>query len=179
MQHESEKQTEFSSTIEWRDDPADCVVVGCCDPRFARQNDEFVRSLGFSQPMFIQVPSSSAVLAPDTAADDCLHAGLGLLLAKAVELTGTEEILCIGHVECGGYRSGEIQIVHPDRTGVAPETVRAAQHDHLREAAQAVSRRFSTPNVRAYYSDVERRPGGADRVQYSLVGCWRSGQQVD
>ena len=54
----------YTSSIPWTDTEADCVVICCSDSRFEQQNEEFVNSLGFSQPHFVQVPSGVAKQRP-------------------------------------------------------------------------------------------------------------------
>lgn len=163
---ETQADTGYTSTIPWTDAPADCVVICCSDPRFEKQHEEFVGTLGFSQPHFIQVPSGAAVLASAVAAADSLPEAMGLLLNKAIDLTRVRTVICIGHEDCGGYRAGKVEIVQAAAEPSSRKSIREIQHDHLREAGREVARRLGADvEVRVYYADVVRGPG-ADRVRF-------------
>jgi hypothetical protein len=161
-----------TSTIPWTDTPADCVVICCSDSRFERQNEDFVKSLGFSQPHFMQVPSGVAVFASLVAAAGFLHKGMGLLLKKAIELTGVETVICIGHEDCGSYQAGKFRIVQAVTRRLADKPLREIQHDHLRKAGRTIARQLGRRiEVRVFYADLVRDDGGA-HVKYVHVGSW-------
>jgi hypothetical protein len=167
----------YTATIPWTDTPADCVVVCCSDPRFEKQNEEFVKSQGFSQPHFMQIPSGVAVFASLVAAAGFLHKGMGLLLKKAIDLTGVDTVVCIGHEDCGGYKAGKYEIVQAVTKRLAAKPIREIQHDHLEKAGRTISRRLGgNIEVRVYYADVVRASDG-DRVKYVHVGSWGGGKR--
>jgi len=162
----------YTSSIPWKDTEADCVVICCSDSRFEQQNEDFVKSLGFSQPHFMQVPSGVAVFASLVAAAGFLHKGMGLLLKKAIELTGVRTVICIGHDDCGGYRAGKLRIVQAVARRLADKPVREIQHDHLRKAGRTIARQLGRNiEVRAFYADLVRGDAGA-HVKYVHVGSW-------
>src|SRR3989344_1486524 len=82
----------YVSQIPWVDKPADCVVVCCSDHRFEKQNEDFVRALGFTSPHFVQVPSGIAVFHGLGAAAGFLAKATGLLLDTAQAVTTTKTI---------------------------------------------------------------------------------------
>lgn len=171
---ESEIEEGYLSSIPWVDEAADCVVICCSDPRFEKQNEEFVKALGFSQPHFIQVPSGVAVFASLVAAANFLHKGMGLLLRKAIDLTGVETVICIGHEDCGGYKSGKYEIVQAVSRRLAGKPVREIQHDHLQKAGSTISRQFGgNVEVRVFYGDVVQEQEG-ERVKFVHVADFGS-----
>jgi hypothetical protein len=170
---------EFTSSIPWTDTAADCVVVCCSDPRFEQQNEDFVKALGFSQPHFMQIPSGVAVFASLVAAAGFLHKGMGLLLKKAIDLTGVETVVCIGHEDCGGYKVGKFKIVQAVSQRLADKPVREIQFDHLNKAGRTISRQLGRGiDVRVYYADVVQNASG-DQVKYSPVCRWSGGRRQD
>ena len=172
---EREIEQGYTSRIPWADTPADCVVVCCSDPRFEKQNEDFVRALGFSQPHFMQIPSGVAVFASLVAAAGFLHKGMGLLLKKAIDLTGVDTVICIGHEDCGGYRAGKYDIVQAVSKRLARKPVREIQHDHLRKAGKTISRQLGDAvEIRVFYADLVQRRG-ADNVNYVHVETWGRG----
>ena len=172
-------QTAYTSSVPWADVPADCVVVCCSDPRFEQQNEEFVQFLAFSQPHFIQVPSGVAVFTSLVAAAGFLHKGMGLLLRKAIDLTGVDTVICIGHENCGGYRAGNYEIVQALTRRLASKPIEDVQKDHLAKAGRTISRGLgSNIEVRAYFAEIAR-DGAGDQVSFSHVGTWRHGKRAD
>jgi hypothetical protein len=162
----------YTSSIPWTDTEADCVVICCSDSRFGQQNEEFVKSLGFSQPHFMQVPSGVAVFASLVAAAGFLHKGMGLLLKKAIELTGVETVICIGHEDCGSYRTGKFKIVQAVARRLSDKPVREIQHDHLRKAGRTIARQLGrNVEVRVFYADLVQ-DGAGSHVKYVPVGNW-------
>jgi len=162
----------YTATIPWTDTPADCVVICCSDPRFEKQNEEFVKTLGFVQPHFMQIPAGVAVFASLVATAGFLHKSMGLLLNKAIDVTGVDTVLCIAHEDCGGYKVGKHEIIRAVSRRFAWKPVRELQHDHLLKAGRTISRRLGgSIEVRVYYADVVRASDG-DRVKYEHVGNW-------
>lgn len=178
LQLPSNPEEGYTASIPWTDTPPDCVVLCCSDPRFEQQNEEFVKALGFTQPHFMQNPSGVAVFTSLVAAAGFLHKGMGLLLNKAIDLTGVEKVICIGHEDCGGYRAGKIDIVQAVAKRFASKPVREIQIDHLEKAGRTISRQLgSSIEVSVYYADVIQDRTG-DRVKYSPVGTWKGGRQT-
>jgi len=172
-------QAGYTSPIPWTDVPADCVVVCCSDPRFEQQNEDFVRSLAFSQPQFIQVPAGVAVFTSLIAAAGFLHKGMGLLLRKAIDLTGVDTVLCIGHEDCGAYRAGNYEIVQAFTRRMAKKPIEEVQKDHLARAGRTISRGLGgNVEVRAYYAELTRDSKGG-QVSFSHVGTWRRGKRAE
>jgi carbonic anhydrase len=164
---------EFTSTVPWEDTDADCVVICCSDPRFEQQNEELVNSLGFSQPHFIQIPAGLAVFTSLVAAASFLHKGMGLLLKKAIERTGAETVIGIGHEDCGGYQAGKHQVVQAVARRLSGKPVREIQLDHLKKAGRTISRQLGDEvDVRVFYADVVKQADG-DRVKFSAVDWGR------
>ena len=94
---------------------------------------------------------------------------MGLLLKKAIDLTGAETVICIGHEDCGGYKAGKYQIVQAVSRRLAGKPVRDIQHDHLRKAGKTISRQFGgNVEVRVFYADVVQERKG-DRVKFVHV----------
>jgi carbonic anhydrase len=150
-------------------------VASCSDHRFEQQNREFLRGLGFRRPHIIQNPSGVAVYT-SAAATDSLPEGMGLLLGKAMELTGARHVVFLGHAECGGYTSGAVELVR--NAGASERPVRDVQIDHLENAGRTISERLGEGvEVSVYYADVG---GEADarRVRYASVGRWSGGSLV-
>jgi len=170
---------EYTSSIPWTQAPVDCMVVCCCDARFKQQNEEFVEALGYSQPQYILIPSGVAVFASRVAAASFLHKGMGLLLKKAIDLTGVETVVCIGHEDCGGYRVGKYKIVQAVSRRLADKPVRAIQLDHLEKAGRTISRQLGRGiDVRVFYADVVQNASG-DQVKYLPVCRWSGGRRQD
>jgi hypothetical protein len=175
--NEEQIEAGFVSEIPWEDEAADCVVICCSDPSFEKQNEDFVKALGFSQPHRMQIPSGVAVFASLVAAANFLHKGMGLLLKKAIDLTGVETVICIGHEDCGGYKSGKHRIVQAVSRRLAGKPLREVQHDHLRKAGKTISRQFGGDvEVRVFYADVVQEQAG-DRVKYVHVATFGSGRR--
>jgi hypothetical protein len=169
-------QDGYTSPIAWEDQESDCVVICCSDPRFEKQNEEFVKALGFSHPQFMQIPSGVAVFASLVAAANFLHKAMGLLLGKAIEKSGVETVICIGHEDCGGYSAGKYKIVQAVSRRLAGKPVREIQHDHLRKAGKTISRQFGGEvEVRVFYADVVQE-GNAERVKFVHVQSFGSGR---
>ena len=162
----------YTSTIPWEDTPADCVVICCSDPRFERQNEDFVNRLGYSQPHFIQIPSGLAVFHSLVTMTSFLHKGMGLLLKKAVELTNVSTIVCIGHEDCGGYKSGKHEIIRTIPRRLAGKSIREIQVDHLKTAGRSISRQLGgNVEVRVFYADVVNSPDH-DGVKFTEIQSW-------
>lgn len=173
----TDPRNEFTASLPWTNTTADCLVLCCSDHRFARQNREFARALGFEQAKFIQIPSGVAVFTSLVAAAGFLHKGMGLLLDKAIELTGVKQVICIGHEDCGGYRAGKIDLVQAIAKRFASKPVREIQIDHLEKAGRTISRQLGSGiEVSVYYADVVQDRTG-DRVKYSPVGTWTGGRR--
>jgi len=171
---EREVEEGYTSTVPWENEAADCVVICCSDHRFEKQNEEFVKALGFAHPHFMQIPSGVAVFASLVAAANFLHKGMGLLLKKAIDLTEVETVICIGHEDCGGYKAGKYQIVQAVSRRLAGKPVRDIQHDHLRKAGKTISRQFGgNVEVRVFYSDVVQEPDG-EHVKFVHVETFGS-----
>jgi len=159
----------YTSPTPWKNDEADCVVICCSDQCFTKQSEDFIDALGYSHPYFLQIPSGVAVFASLVAAANFLHKGMGLLLKKAIDLTGAETVICIGHEDCGGYKAGKYQIVQAVSRRLAGKPVREIQHEHLRKAGKTISRQFGgNVEVRVFYADVVQVQEG-DRVKFVHV----------
>ncbi len=166
----------FVSSVNWENTSADCVVICCSDPRFEKQNENFVQTLGFSQPHFIQIPSGLAVFTALVAVSGFLHKGMQLLLKKAIELTEVKTVICIGHEDCGGYRVGRTNIVQAVSRRFSHRSVRELQLDHLQKSGRTVSRQLGRDvSVRVFYADVVNLDG-VQRVKYTELEFNRRGR---
>ena len=166
----------FVSSVNWENTSADCVVICCSDPRFEKQNENFVQTLGFSQPHFIQIPSGLAVFTALVAVSGFLHKGMQLLLKKAIELTEVKTVICIGHEDCGGYRAGRTNIVQTVSRRFSHRSVRELQLDHLQKSGRTVSRQLGRDvSVRVFYADVVNLEG-VQRVKYTELEFNRRGR---
>ncbi len=157
----------FTSTIPMESGEADCLVVMCSDHRFRRQALEFVHSLGYEQPHVLSLPGGVAIMHSMVAAIGFLSKAAGRLVAKAVELTGVRDVLCIAHEDCGGYRAGKVELVGRVTRRLAGSSLQEIQRDHLIKAARTIHFSLDGVNVRTFYADVV---GDEDpRVHFSEV----------
>ncbi|OGY90940.1 MAG: hypothetical protein A3B30_03585 [Candidatus Komeilibacteria bacterium RIFCSPLOWO2_01_FULL_52_15] len=163
----------YVSQIPWVDKPADCVVVCCSDHRFEKQNEDFVRALGFTSPHFVQVPSGIAVFHGLVAAAGFLPKAMGLLLDKAQDVTTAKTIIGLGHSDCGSYKLGSVKIVAEVARRLVGKDVREIQIEHLEQAGRAIALRLGgSAKVRVFYSDVVDTRDGS-RVKYIPVDLGR------
>ena len=156
----------FTSTIAWENEQADCLVVMCSDHRFRRQALEFVQSLGYQNPHVLSLPGGVAIMHSMVAAIGFLSKAAGRLVAKALELTGARDVICIAHEDCGAYKAGKVELVGKVTRRLAGSSLQEIQRDHLLKAARTIQFSLDGVNVRTFYADVV---GEDSRVHFSEV----------
>ena len=107
-----------------------------------------------------------------------LHKGMGLLLKKAIDLTGVQTVICIGHEDCGGYKAGKYEIVQAVSRRLRGKPVREIQHEHLQKAGRTISRQLGGDvQVKVFFADVVQN-GEGHQVKYSPVGQYSAGKRA-
>jgi hypothetical protein len=144
----------FTSSVEYRDRPADCVVVACSDQRFRLQTLELVRHLGFSNPQLIQIPGGLVVSLPLLAASGFLSKAVDRIVEKALEVSGVETVICVAHEDCGGYRAENVKFLDKAVRRLTGGSIRETQITHLRKAARRLQLGLRQTTVRAFFADV-------------------------
>jgi hypothetical protein len=144
----------FTSSVEYRDRPADCVVIACSDQRFRLQTLELVRHLGFSNPQLIQIPGGLVVSLPLLAASGFLSKAVDRIVEKALEVSGVETVICVAHEDCGGYRAENVRFLDTAVRRLTGGSIRETQITHLRKAARRLQLGLRQTTVRAFFADV-------------------------
>jgi hypothetical protein len=154
----------FTSPTPYRDEKADCLVISCSDRRFRLHTIRLVKHLGFSRPEMIQIPGGIAVSLPLLAAFGFLSKAVDRILEKAVESTGVNEVICIAHEDCGGYRAENVKFLDTAVRRVTGDSVRDTQIGHLRKAARRLQMGLRQVTVRAFFADVQGEGGEAQVI---------------
>ena len=144
----------FTSAIAYRDEPADCVVITCSDQRFRLQTLELVRHLGYSNPQLIQIPGGVVVSLPLIAAFGFLSKAVDRIVEKALEVTGVQNVICVAHEDCSGYRAENVRFLDTAVRRVTGGSIRDTQITHLRKAARRLQLGLRGMSVRAFFADV-------------------------
>ncbi len=91
------------------------------------------------------------------------------MIAKALELTGVQEVVCIAHEDCGGYKAGRINLVGKITRKLSGRSIEEIQQVHLAKSARALSRSFRDVKVRAFFADLVDGDSGAKTVVFREV----------
>jgi carbonic anhydrase len=161
------QQRGFTSAAPYVEDEADCLVIWCSDHRFRRQNLELLRQLGFERPYVLSLPGGVAVVHSMVAAMGFLSKAATRMIEKAVELTGADEIICIGHEECGAYQAGKVPFVGKISRRLSGKSIEEIQQEHLAKAARKLEVAIGGVGVRTFYASIEGE--GERRVVFSEV----------
>lgn len=172
MSEETLDSTGFASTIPWEDQTADCLVICCSDHRFRSQNIEFIKRLGYRCPHVISLPSGVGIAHGRAAASEFLPKAVKRLLAKAAELTGASDLICIAHEDCGGYRSGRVKLIGKVSRRLTHKSIGEIQREHLQAAARSIRHSLPDTNVRTFYAELFEE-GGETRVRYKEIALPR------
>lgn len=148
----------FTSSVAYRDEPADCVLITCSDQRFRLQTLELVRHLGYARPHIIQIPGGLVVSLPLLAAFGFLSKAVDRIVEKALEATGVEDVICIAHEDCAGYKAENVRFLDAAVRKVTGGSIRDTQISHLRKAARRLQLGLRGMTVRAFFADVSDTP---------------------
>jgi hypothetical protein len=159
----------FTSGIPWENAPADCLVVCCSDPRFERQTDDFLGSLGYKQPHKLQVPTGPALLHPLVSALGFLSKAADTIVEKAVQVTGARDVICIAHQHCLAYNAGGIKLVNLAFKALAGAGPHETQVEHLRKAGRRLEQTVSGIRVKAFFAEVVENGEGKSFVRFRPV----------
>ena len=164
----------YTSQVPWNNVAADVVVICCSDQRFGQQNRDFLRTLGYTSPHFIQIPSGLAVFHGLAAVTGFLPKAMGLLLDKAVDLTGVTDVICIAHHDCGAYKAGKVEVLSKLTRRLSGWDLKDVQRKHIQSAGRSLQTRLgSDTNVRAFYADILGEEGSEQQVHFSEVNLSR------
>jgi hypothetical protein len=161
-----------SSAIPYEDHAADCVVICCSDHRFREPSLELVRRLGFSHPHMIQIPGGVAISLPLIAAVGFLSKAVDKLMEKAIRHTGVNDVICIAHEDCGGYKAENVKLIDTVVRKATGESVRDMQIEHLRKACRRLQLGLRGMTVRAFFADVVEE-GPSPHVSFREVSLDR------
>ena len=159
----------FASPARWDASDADCLVVCCSDHRFRPHSIEFLKACGYTDLHVISFPSGVAILHSLVASIGFLSKAADLMIAKAIEVTGVREIVCIAHEDCGGYKAGRVELIGKITRRLSGRSIEEIQQEHLAKSAKALSRSFRDVRVRAFFADLVEGESGAKTVVFREV----------
>lgn len=163
----------YTSPIPWADAKADVIAICCSSEKFNDQNRDFLKTLGFKAPHCIQVPSGPALLHGLTVAKGFVAKAMSLAVEKAVDLVGVPEVICIGHENCGGYKTGRVALLGALSRRLVDKDLQDVQIEHLRRAARELQLRLGrSVTVSAYFARIVTEQGKR-LVRYEPVDLGR------
>ena len=158
----------FTAPTPWSGKLADVVVICCSSEKFEVQNQEFVASLGFKMPHFIQVPGGPAALYGLAAVKGFLSKAMALFVAKAVDLLDAKEVICIAHENCGAYKSGSVSLLGELTRRLSGKDMTDVQLEHLRKSCRELQAQLGRGvTVLAFYASVTT--DAQKRIHYQPV----------
>ena len=146
---------DFLSSIPFENAEPDCLAVCCSDHRFEHQTRDLLKHLGFSRPHVLQVPSGPVLSLPLASVFNFLSKAMDKIIEKIVELKRVHNVVCVGHADCGAYKTGKIHLVDAAVKSLTGRDVVQLQHEHLAKAARRIKLAIPSATVRAFYARTE------------------------
>lgn len=147
--------TRFESTLPWKEEKTETLVIHCSDHRYQEFFDEFVsKGLGIASPARLVLPGGPQILMAGAHLPKFEWA-MRQWLKFFTKGYGLKDIVCIGHLDCAWYKNisiGNVPVLQ----------LKEKQLSDLKEIRTAVQDRSPKIRVRLYFSE----PNDKGKVEF-------------
>lgn len=171
------RENGFTSSVPWKDEDPDCLVIACSDHRFQIQTLDLIHRLGFASPHIVQFPSGITLSLPLIAASGFLSRAADKLVERIIEAKDIKDILCIAHEDCGAYTSEKFKLLDFAIRRLSGKPIRDIQIEHLQKAARRLRHFLRGVTVRAFFADVVGGQESQQHVNFKEIHLHRPGRK--